>query len=288
MEIERERVSEYPASLAEHSSNSHEVSLWWLGQAGFAVRCKDDLFLIDPYLSDYLAEKYKNSEFPHQRMMDPPVTATDIEELTAVLCTHSHSDHMDPGTVPELMASNENAQLIIPRSARGKARELDIRKKCLRTINSGETMRLGNTATLSALPAAHETREKDRNGNDRFLGYVLDIAGVRMYHSGDCVLYSGLVNKIRSSAVQVALLPVNGRDEYRRERGIMGNFTIEEAFRMCHNTGIETLIPHHFGMFAFNTVPASEIAEVAEEYRETIHCIIPEIGYRYVIKTGEE
>ena len=46
-----------------------QVALWWLGQAGFAVRVGSHTFLIDPYLSDSLAKKYKGQQFTHQRMM---------------------------------------------------------------------------------------------------------------------------------------------------------------------------------------------------------------------------
>lgn len=41
----------------------------WLGQAGFALRAEGCRWLVDPYLSDFLAQKYRGSEFPHDRLM---------------------------------------------------------------------------------------------------------------------------------------------------------------------------------------------------------------------------
>ena len=56
----------------------------------------------------------------------------------------------------------------------------------------------------------------------------------------------------------MALLPVNGRDAHRLAHGVPGNFDFAEAVELCAAAGIATLVPHHWGMFAFNTVdPAS-------------------------------
>jgi L-ascorbate metabolism protein UlaG (beta-lactamase superfamily) len=41
------------------------LSFWWLGQAGFAFQFMDTLNLIDPYLSDCLAEKYREGISAH-------------------------------------------------------------------------------------------------------------------------------------------------------------------------------------------------------------------------------
>ncbi len=45
------------------------VALWWLGQAGFLLRYKNTTIIIDAYLSDALALKYKGQDYPHQRMI---------------------------------------------------------------------------------------------------------------------------------------------------------------------------------------------------------------------------
>jgi hypothetical protein len=45
----------------------------------------------------------------------------------------------------------------------------------------------------------------------------------------------------------------DGRDALRRSNGVPGNFTFDEAADLCRAAGIGELIPHHFGMFDFNT-----------------------------------
>ncbi len=50
------------------------IRLFWLGQAGFVLEAHEKRIVIDPYLSDSLAEKYKGTPRPHIRMMPPPVS----------------------------------------------------------------------------------------------------------------------------------------------------------------------------------------------------------------------
>jgi hypothetical protein len=55
-----------PEDLLAPSPALGAATLWWLGQAGLAVRCGDSRVPIDTYLSDLLARKYAGKEFPHR------------------------------------------------------------------------------------------------------------------------------------------------------------------------------------------------------------------------------
>jgi L-ascorbate metabolism protein UlaG (beta-lactamase superfamily) len=83
-----------------------------------------------------------------------------------------------------------------------------------------------------------------------------------VYHAGDCVLYDGQADRLRPFAVDVALLPINGRAPERR---VPGNFTGPEAARLAHDVGARVAVPCHYEMFEFNT--ASPEAFVAEATR---------------------
>src|ERR1700712_4628335 len=63
-----------------------ELTLHWLGQAGFVIEFNRFRMLIDPYLSDSLAEKYKGTKFPHTRMMAAPILPDELDRLDLVLC----------------------------------------------------------------------------------------------------------------------------------------------------------------------------------------------------------
>jgi L-ascorbate metabolism protein UlaG (beta-lactamase superfamily) len=240
--------------LSEPLATGVDVALHWLGQAGFALRTGSRLLLIDPYLSDSLATKYRGTEFPHVRMMPAPVAASELGGVDAVLCTHRHSDHMDSETLGPLAVGNPSCRFVVPRAHRVHAVSLGLAAANIVGLNAGDRVDLGMGISVEAVPSAHETLATNERGENLYLGYVLRIGGLTLYHSGDCVPYDGLSEKLRVLGIDVALLPVNGRSAYLSQKGIAGNFTAEEAASLCRSAGIPLLLCHHFGMFAFNTV----------------------------------
>ncbi len=117
----------------------------------------------------------------------------------------------------------------------------------------GETLAPVEGVTVEAIHSAHEQRALNDRGEDEFLGYVVRAGGVTLYHSGDCVPHEGLVERLAGRGIDLALLPINGRDQARRSTGIPGNFTLEEAVDLCEQARIPSLLCHHYGMFDFNT-----------------------------------
>ena len=230
-------------------------SLSWLGQAGFAVRAGSHRFLVDPYLSDSLEVKYRGTDKPHARMMPPPAHPADIAGLDYVFCTHAHSDHMDPGTLPAIARAFPDCRFVLPQAHLEKARLIGVPGAAILTIDAGKSLELGDLA-VRAIPAAHEEIQTDAEDHHHFLGYLWHFHGLTVYHSGDCVPYDGLSTAV--GGADLALLPVNGRD-----KGVPGNFTFAEAARLCRDAHIPHFIAHHFGLFAFNTVDRAELEKEA-------------------------
>jgi L-ascorbate metabolism protein UlaG (beta-lactamase superfamily) len=109
-----------------------------------------------------------------------------------------------------------------------------------------------------------ELTDAYRFGGDppRFLGYVIDLAGVRVYHAGDTIPYDGIEDVV----CDVAMLPINGRDAEREAHGIVGNLDAEEAVRLAAAIGANVLVPIHYDMFAAN--PGDPARVVAAALRE--------------------
>ena len=79
---------------------------WWLGQSGFLVKSRAGLLAIDLYLSEHLTRKYEATSRPHVRMTRAPLRGGDLRGVDLVLASHRHSDHLDPGPLPDLMAAS--------------------------------------------------------------------------------------------------------------------------------------------------------------------------------------
>lgn len=238
-----------------------QPTLWWLGQSGFAIKHRSIILYIDPYLSESLTEKYKETDRPHIRMTEAPVRGQEITHADIVLCTHGHSDHLDPGTVPALLGASPQARLVLPKALVAKAQSMGVTPERMRPTDAGERIEVrkgGDACEVHVIPSAHEELNRVPESGYPCLGYVIRCDDCVIYHSGDCVLYEGQVEILKPFGVTVALLPVNGRDP---NRGVPGNFDIEEAARLAAGIGARWIVPMHYDMFTFNTVDVSRFTE---------------------------
>lgn len=263
-------VDRIPLSRPE-GGGPFRLDLYWLGQAGFLIDARFGTaplwvrIMIDPYLSDSLAEKYRGKEFPHIRMAPPPLMPDAVQGVDAVFCTHSHSDHLDGGTLPLIASANPSCRFFVPRAILETARERGIPQDRIVTMNAGESTVAASGLRVSAIPSAHERLAVNQRGEHLFLGYALQFDDFTLYHSGDCVPYEGLTAAVSRIKPDLVLLPVNGRDEKRTAKGILGNFTLSEAVDLAEASGAGFFIGHHFGMFDFNTIDPAAGKSFLEE-----------------------
>jgi L-ascorbate metabolism protein UlaG (beta-lactamase superfamily) len=223
--------------------------VWWLGQSGFLIKSWRGLLAVDLYLSEHLTRKYETTNRPHVRMTRSPIRGRDLRGVDIVLASHKHSDHLDPGTLPELLSGSPGV-LVLPEAIREFAVELGLPPHRLAGIEAGlELERSG--FRVRAIPSAHEGLDTDQYGRHLYLGYVIESEGRRLYHSGDTVAYAGLTDELGGDPFDVLFLPVNGRDP---ARGVPGNMTAAEAVDLAARIRPRFVVPHHYDMFTFNTV----------------------------------
>ena len=190
------------------------VAVWWLGQSGFVLRSAGATVVIDPYLSDHLTTKYEATARPHVRITRCPLRPSELSGVDLVLASHKHSDHLDPGTIPDLMTASPGALLALPEPLAEHAIGLGLPRKRVIGLLAGQKLE-GPDLSVRAVPSAHEGLDTDEAGRHPYLGFVVDLGGLRFYHSGDGVDYDGLDAAIGPEPVDVMFLPINGRDPAR-------------------------------------------------------------------------
>lgn len=247
--------SETLAQRLASSRLAQGAALFWLGQAGFLIETSRSRLLIDPYLSDALAEKYRNRGFSHERMMPPPIEIADLPPIDFVLCTHFHTDHMDGATLAPIARRFPAVRFLVPKASLAVAQEkTGLGPDWFVGIDAGEKLDLGKGIEINAVRAAHEDLRRDEEGHHVFLGYGIKVNGVQIFHSGDTIPFEGQREEIKALAPDIALLPVNGRSQTLSSAGIAGNFTLDEAAETASACAIPIVLAHHYGMFAFNTI----------------------------------
>jgi len=267
------------AEIEETVSRPQSLVVWWLGQSGFLIKSRKGLLAIDLYLSDHLTTKYETTSRPHIRMTRAPILGRDIRRVNLVLASHKHSDHLDPGTIPELLAASRGSVLVMPESIVGHALQLGLPRDRLVGVDAGDTVERAGFR-VHAVPSAHEGLDTDSNGRHLYLGYVIESEGRKVYHSGDSLAYPGLVERLGSERFDVLFLPINGRDP---ARGVAGNMTAIEAVDLAAAVRPRFVVPHHYDMFMFNTVSAQVFAVEARRLPAGVEPRILSCGERWEI-----
>ena len=236
--------------------------LWWLGQSGFLIRWRDQFLLLDPYLSDSLTKKYAATDKPHVRMTEHVVAPEKLDFVRVITSSHNHTDHLDADTLLPLLEANPSAGLIIPEANREfVANRLKCPPEFPIGVDAGTSVTT-NGFTIHGVPGAHEKIDRDEAGRCHYLGYVIQFGPWTIYHSGDTVLYDGMVETLSEWPIDLALLPINGAAPERR---VAGNLDGREAATLAHSITARMVIPCHYEMFEFNTASPDEFVAACKK-----------------------
>jgi L-ascorbate 6-phosphate lactonase len=230
-----------------------------LGQSGFRMAFPSSVVYVDPYLTDHVA----TVEGPELARQFPlPMKPEEVTDADWVLVTHIHLDHCDIHTLVPIARASPSCRFVCPNECCTALRAAGVAATRL-VIAPESWMQLDSRVKLICVPAAHPTIERDRDGHLRFVGYVLECDGRRLYHAGDTSPAQEMIARLTNLApIDTAFLPVNERNYYREARGIVGNMTVREAFQLAADLKVRTLVPMHWDMFAPNSVYLEEIQVV--------------------------
>ncbi len=246
------------------------LELWWLGQSGFRLRDPSGgaTVFCDPFLM-------VRADRSWQAPLDPTGLA---EQADVLLVSHEHVDHFDqPSISAANRAPNAHFSLVLPAPLAADAERLGIPRERLVGAQPDQPL---SVCGVNVYPVrarhgvnvadAYDFGENLSDGQVRYLGYVVEIGGVRVYHAGDCIPYEAQSEALRELRPQVALLPINGRDFFREtEHNIVGNMDFREAPRLAADMGANVLVPMHWELFAINRgFPGDLITYANQNYPE--------------------
>jgi len=239
------------------ADRSGKIRLWWLGQSGFLIQWMGRHLLLDPYLSDSLTKKYENTQKPHVRMTERVIAPESLGFVDLIASTHNHTDHLDAETIiPLLTAARHDVAILVPAANRTiAAKRLNLEPGQLLTIDAGQSVE-SKGFDMTAVAAAHDKLETDEKGHFLCLGYIVRAGPWTIYHSGDTVFYPGLETVLKPHAVDVAILPINGK---------VGNMNGLDAARLARMIDAKLVVPCHYEMFEFNTASPDDFMAECEQ-----------------------
>lgn len=255
----------------------NQVGLVALGQSGFVLRFPSATALIDGFFSSH-----------PERLLPPPFPAASAAGLDLIACTHDHGDHLDRDALLDLAAASPRARFLVPAPIVEAMESIGIPAKRVIGATPNVSLTIANLE-IHALSASHGDRPSDgfsfgvdSGGNPRFLGFVFSQGGPAVYHAGDTIGYDGLADRLKDLSVDVALLPINGRDAERESRGIVGNLDAAEAADLATAAHVDVVVPMHYDMFAGNPGFPEELVQALRIRKSRVIPVVLPVGQPFM------
>lgn len=235
----------------------------WLGQAGFRLDLGDSSFVVDPWVS------------PHaNRLIPAPPLDVAADGVTALVVTHEHFDHLDLDFLPTFVERSPTATVVLP-EALVELVEGVVSKSRIIAVNPHDVVEVGGIE-IDVVPAIHGVTMDDAygdgsslGGGPRFVGYVFR-GRPCIYVAGDTIVTDDVANALSRLEIEIAMLPINGRDAEREAQGIVGNMDAREAVELALAIRATRLLPYHWDGYAGNTVSPGTVVDAAAARIEVV------------------
>ena len=198
------------------------MKIRWIGQSGYILKSGKTVILIDPYLSDAV------NRIAGRPRLVPPLLNPDRIHANAVVCTHSHADHLDADAIARMPAD-----LHFLTTAGGKEKLDSLGKTNVTVLRIGDKISVGSFS-ITAVFARHTVEA---------FGILIKSPDGTLYFSGD-TLFDQRLFSIADYRPDIAFLCINGK---------LGNMNVREAVETARKIGAKINVPNHYGMFASNT-----------------------------------
>lgn len=237
-------MSQLAAVIRATQVESGKAAIFWLGGATFAFKtASGKVVYVDPYLSDSLDHFYSWKRLPGSPI---PIQPHEVE-ADLILVTHAHEDHLDPETLPEL-ARSSRALFAGPVSCVQAMLGWGFDPQRVVQLDCGDQRDLAGIPVWAVF--AHHVSTAGAQTPDA-VGYVLDLEGIRVYHTGD-TLYHLRLKEAGSLHPRVLLVCTNGG---------YGNMDAAEAAQLTADLQPAIAIPMHWGLVAENTADPLDFVE---------------------------
>ena len=182
-------------------------NLEWKGQATVKIMHNGKTIYIDPY------------------------KLTKGDNADVVLITHSHYDHWSKPDIEKIVSSKTT--LIAPQECLDEVKSLSMKAKIAVLPGFKQTM---EGIAIEAVPAYNIVKKQFHGKEKNFVGYILNLDGVRLYQTGD----TERIPEMKDITADIILLPLG--QTYTMN-------SLEEAAEAAKDVKASIAIPIHYGMY---------------------------------------
>ena len=178
---------------------SFAEKIHWLGHDGFRIDSEKTIYF-DPY-----------------QIESGP-------RADLIFISHDHFDHCSPEDVAKIQGPETT--IVTEKDSAGKL------TGDVRVLKPGETLNLDGVK-IQGVPSYNTDKDFHPRKNG-WLGFVVEVAGIRIYHAGD----TDFIPEMKDLRVDIALLPVSGTYVMTADQAVKAALAIKP----------ELAIPMHYGV----------------------------------------
>ena len=198
----------------------------WLGHDGFRINASKTIYF-DPF------------------------QITGGPEADLVFISHDHFDHCSPDDVAKIQGE-KTVVITEPNSAQKLSGDV-------KTLKPGDTLEIEGVK-IEAIPS-YNTDKNFHPKKNNWLGFIVEVDGVRIYHTGD----ADFIPEMKSVAVDIALLPVSGTYV----------MNADQAVEAAQAINPKVAIPMHYGAIVGSEEDAQKFKQALEGKVEVV--ILPKV-----------
>jgi L-ascorbate metabolism protein UlaG (beta-lactamase superfamily) len=183
-------------------------------------------------------------EGPKCKIYTDPLSITQADVADLILITHSHDDHFSPADIDKI--AGPNTIIIAPEDCNytGKYAKRVV-------LLPGEEFTVNRHIKIKAVPAYNVTKTYFHPKSSNWVGYLITINGVTVYHAGD----TERIPEMKNFTCDIAMLPLGQ---------VYTMNSVADAAESAKDVKARVAIPMHFDLYEGTIEDASTFKNLLE------------------------
>lgn len=207
------------------------MNVTWITQAGLVFESEKCTVMVDPYLSNSVAEKLDPKK---QRRVPVDERVFDVKP-DVIIITHDHLDHLDPETLEKFLCRDDGKQITVLAPENAYKKLVGFGNGHNFVLLAPHSVWSERGLTFYAVSAEHSDRCA--------AGYIIDDGEKTYYVTGDTLYNYDVIDdviELCEDGVDYVFLPING---------VGNNMNARDAADFACEIGAKCAVPLHYGLF---------------------------------------